>query len=153
MSESMNRGAETHSFDDIVKGFQYAVNSAQEMLAAQHLDSLAKYFNPDGTAVTQTVKTASDASVEVPLMALVPHNTLAIDEIEINFATKIRHVTDRTFRGHAGETHDVDHAGLAMDFSTVTADDDDAVRVRIKFRVIPQPEALSRIIDEQCKQL
>ena len=26
---------ETHSFDDIVKGFQYAVNSAQEMLATQ----------------------------------------------------------------------------------------------------------------------
>ena len=84
---------ETHSFDDIIKGFQYAVNSAQEMLAPQQLEMFLKYFEPDGKPKPQTIVTPMNQEVQIPLVTLVPQHTLAIDEVSINFTTRINRVS------------------------------------------------------------
>lgn len=95
----MDESQETHSFDDIVKGFQYAVNSAQEMLATQQLEMFLNYFNSDGTAKSQTIVTPMQQKVDIPIVTLVPHHSLAIDEVTINFTTRINRVSTQEFRG------------------------------------------------------
>ncbi|MDR3094075.1 MAG: DUF2589 domain-containing protein [Bacteroidales bacterium] len=56
---------DVHSFDDIIKGFQYAVNSAQEMLVAHHLNMLGKYFDKEGAPVTQNLTVAPGKTLAV----------------------------------------------------------------------------------------
>lgn len=146
---------ETHSFDDIVKGFQYAVNSAQEMLATQQLEMFLKYFESDGKPRTQTIVTPMNQEVQIPLVTLVPQHTLAIDEVSINFTTRINRVSAQRLQGtmlQGSNTPSVEHVGLEMDISSSKANSGDLVRVSIKFKSVPQPEGISRIIDEQNKR-
>ena len=146
---------ETHSFDDIIKGFQYAVNSAQEMLATQQLEMFLKYFEPDGKPKTQTIVTPMSQAVEVPLVTLVPQHTLAIDEVSISFTTRINRVSSQSLQGtmlQGSSTPPVEHVGLEMDISSSKAGAGDLVRVNVKFKSVPQPEGLSRVIDEQNKR-
>lgn len=147
---------ETHSFDDIVKGFQYAVNSAQEMLATQQLEMFLNYFNGDGTPKSQTVVTPMGGQVQIPLVTLVPHHALAIDEVTINFTTRINRVSTQEFQGallQGKKGPAVEHVGLEMDVSSTKAKSGDLVRVTIKFKSVPQPEGVARVIDEQNKRL
>lgn len=151
-----NKPEETHSFDDIVKGFQYAVNSAQEMLATQQLEMFLNYFNGDGTPKSQTIVTTMNGQVEVPLVTLVPHHTLAIDEVKINFTTRINRVSSQRLEGtllQGKKAPSVEHVGLEMDVSSTKAKSGDLVRVTIKFKSVPQPEGVARVIDEQNKRL
>ncbi|MFV0420046.1 MAG: DUF2589 domain-containing protein [Dysgonomonas sp.] len=150
-----NKPEETHSFDDIIKGFQYAVNSAQEMLATQQLEMFLKYFESDGKPITQTIVTPMNQEVQIPLVTLVPQHTLAIDEVSINFTTRINRVSAQSLQGtilQGSNTPSVEHVGLEMDISSTKANSGDLVRVSIKFKSVQQPEGVARIIDEQNKR-
>lgn len=150
-----NKPEETHSFDDIIKGFQYAVNSAQEMLATQQLEMFLNYFNPDGKPKTQTIVTPMNQEVQIPLVTLIPQQTLAIDEVSINFTTRINRVTTQSLQGtmlQGSNAPSVEHVGLEMDISSTKANSGDLVRVSIKFKSVPQTEGVARIIDEQNKR-
>lgn len=147
---------ETHSFDDIIKGFQYAVNSAQEMLGSQQLEMFLNYFNGDGTAKTQTIVTPANQQMQIPLVTLVPQQALAIDEVSIEFTTRINRVSTQSFRGNMLQgvgTPSVDHVGLLMDITTTSAKTGDLVKVSVKFKSVPQTEGVARILDEQNKRL
>lgn len=147
---------ETHSFDDIIKGFQYAVNSAQEMLATQQLEMFLSYFNGDGTPKSQSIVTPVNGQIEVPLVTLVPHQALAIDEVTINFTTRINRVSNQSFKGTLLQGKNgpaVEHVGLEMDVSSTKAKSGDLVRVSIKFKSVPQAEGIARVLDEQNKRI
>lgn len=144
---------EAYSFDDIIKGLQHAVNSAQDMLTAQHLDSLSAFFDEDGSPVAQVIKT-DEGTITVPLLALVPQNTLAIDEIKLDFVTRIKNITHGAVKVPNSSGQEIASAGLDLDFdSSAPPNEVDTVKVSLKFKVIPQTEALSRIIDEQINKL
>lgn len=146
---------ETHSFDDIIKGFQYAVNSAQEMLATQQLEMFLNYFNSDGKPKTQVIVTPMHQEVQVPLVTLIPQHTLAIDEVSIDFTTRINRVSAQNFRGTMLQGSDIppiEHVGLEMGISATTAQSGDLVKVSIKFKSVTQPEGIARVIDEQNKR-
>ncbi len=57
-----------YAFSDILKGLQYAINSAREMLQAQQIENLMRFWSKnDGTPVTQKVK-IGERDLDVPLI-------------------------------------------------------------------------------------
>lgn len=70
-----------YALSDLLKGLHNAVNSAQDMLQAQQVQNLAKFWQTnDGTPVSQTVK-LGDREVNVPLMSLVSHSHLEMNRL------------------------------------------------------------------------
>lgn len=72
------------TLSDILKGLQNAVDSAQEMLQAQQVQNLTKFRQMnDGTPVSQKLK-VGDRELNVPLMSLVSHSHLEMDDVGSN---------------------------------------------------------------------
>ena len=62
-----------YAFSEILRGLYHAVGSAQEMLQAQQVQNLKKFWqDTDGSPICQKVK-VGDKEIDVPLMALVSH--------------------------------------------------------------------------------
>lgn len=60
-----------YALSDILKGLHNAVNSAQEMLQAQQVQNLTKFWQTnDGAPVSQKLK-VGDRELNVPLMSQV----------------------------------------------------------------------------------
>ncbi|WNC69963.1 DUF2589 domain-containing protein [Thalassotalea nanhaiensis] len=97
----------TKSLDDLVEAITGAVVHARELLEAQHVDVMHRFFkdsNGDGKleALTQTIQIPNThteskddyVEVEVPLFSLVPLNSLKLDEVEIAFDANISSLED-----------------------------------------------------------
>jgi len=140
----------THSLEDIIKGLQYAVNSAQEMIRAQQISAMREYFDNDGNALYQTIKTVNNDTMKVPLISLVPHNVLLIDEAQIEFSTKVSSVAASNPELSPGEL-DTRHTGFDMDVTSVNGGN--VMGVKVTFKAAKTPEGVARVIDECNKNL
>lgn len=109
-----------YAFADILRGLQNAVSGAQDMLQAYQLHNLSAFWNQDGTPMAQKVK-LGDKDVEVPLLTLVPHSQLAMEDVVVKFKTRIG----------SGDT--------------------DVMDVTIRFKTKETPEAVARLMDEYNK--
>ena len=69
-----------YALSDILKGLQQAVSSATSMLQAQQMDNLSHFWTKDGWPITKKVQ-IGERELEVPIMALVSHNNLVMDDI------------------------------------------------------------------------
>lgn len=144
---------QTYSFADVLRGIQHAVNSTQEMLQVQQLNMLTKFWKSDsGEPVTQKFKVGGK-EIEVPLMALVPHSHLEMEDIEISFKTKIGNIAAKTESGPNESFLSQPHTDLQMELESVKASDSDVVDIRIRFKHREMSEGLARLNDEYYKQL
>ena len=144
---------QTYSFSEVLKGIQHAVNSTQEMLQVQQLNSLLKFWkSEDGEPVSQKVK-VGDKELDVPLMALVPHDHLAMDDIEINFKARIGAVVHQNTESTLAAYSQVEHTDLRMELEAVRATDSDVMEIKIRFKRKDMTEGIARLIDEFNKQL
>lgn len=85
-----------YALSDILKGVQYAINSAQEMLHAQQVQNLMKFWQSnDGSPVTQKVL-IGERELDVPLLTLVPHSHMEMDDVEIKFKAKVGDVVSQS---------------------------------------------------------
>ncbi|KJZ04636.1 MULTISPECIES: DUF2589 domain-containing protein [Pseudoalteromonas] len=85
----------SHSFDDLVQAIGNAVIAVRNKLETQHLSTLARYFRQTDSgaleAVTKTVKIPSAeepnsfTEINVPLLNLVPTNSLKLKEVTVEF--------------------------------------------------------------------
>lgn len=84
-----------YALSDILKGLQQAVSSATSMLQAQQMDNLSHFWTKDGWPITKKVQ-IGERELEVPIMALVSHNNLVMDDIEIKFKARIGDVSSNS---------------------------------------------------------
>ena len=142
---------QTHSFADILKGITHAVNSVQEMLHVQQIDSLQKFWKDNsGEAVTQKVKVA-DKEMDIPLVSLVSHSHLEMEDLEIHFKTKVGDVTGNAVTTGLVTGTSVPQVDLQMEVSGVKANDSDVMDITIRFKKKEMPEGLARLTDEYNK--
>lgn len=140
-----------HALSDILKGLQYAVNSAQEMLHSQQLQMLSRFWDSgSGEPLSQKVK-VGDAELNVPLLTLVPHSHLQMDDVQIKFNAKIgdidtQEVADKLQRGES-----LSHADMQMEMEGIKASDNDVMEVTIRFKAKDVPEGVARLTDEYNK--
>lgn len=142
-----------YAFSDILKGLQYAINSAREMLQAQQIENLMRFWSKnDGTPVTQKVK-IGERDLDVPLMALVPHSHLEMDDVEIKFKTRIGDIASHSVVDKLRNSDSLPYADLQMELDGIKATDDDVMEITIRFKMKETPEGIARLTDEYNKQI
>lgn len=142
-----------YAFSDILKGLQYAINSAQDMLQAQQVQTLMRFWSSnDGKPVSQKVK-VGDRELDVPLMTLVPHSHLQIDDVEIKFKAKIGDVGARSMSDKLQNGQNLTRADLQMEMEGIRATDDDVMEITIRFKSKDMPEGVARLTDEYNKYI
>ena len=140
-----------YAFSDILKGLHSAVNSAQEMLQAQQVQNLTRFWQSnDGKPVTQKLK-VGDRELDVPLMSLVSHSHLEMDDVEIKFKARIGNVVSHSIANRLDGNNALTHSDLQMEMDGIKATDDDVMEVTIRFKLKETPEGVARLTDEYNK--
>lgn len=136
-----------YALSDILKGLHNAVNSAQDMLQAQQVQNLAKFWQSnDGTPVSQKLK-VGDREVNVPLMSLVSHSHLEMDDVEIKFKARIGDVASHSFANKLDNNNALTHSDLQMQMDGIKATDDDIMEITIRFKQKETPEGVARLTE------
>lgn len=142
-----------YALSDILKGLHNAVNSAQEMLQAQQVQNLTKFWqSDDGTPISQKLK-VGDRELNVPLMSLVSHSHLEMDDVEIKFKARIGDVASHSFANKLESNNAMTHSDLQMEMEGIKATDDDVMEITIRFKQKDTPEGVARLTDEYNKQI
>ena len=142
---------ERYAFSDILKGLQHAINSAQDMLQAQQIQGLMRFWSAnDGNPLTQKVK-VGERELDVPLMTLVPHSHLEMDDVEIKFKAKIGDIASHSFADKLQNGQGLTRADLQMEMDGIKATDDDVMEITIRFKSKETPEGVARLTDEYNK--
>ena len=142
---------EKYAFSDILKGLQHAINSAQDMLQAQQIQGLMRFWSAnDGNPLTQKVK-VGERELDVPLMTLVPHSHLEMDDVEIKFKAKIGDIASHSFADKLQNGQELTRADLQMEMDGIKATDNDVMEITIRFKSKETPEGVARLTDEYNK--
>lgn len=147
---------QTRTFSDIIRGLQYSVNTAQQILERHHLYHFKKYFDDNGVPVMREFQLSDNRVLNVPEISLIGQHALAIDEMEIEFNARITAVETKNDM-ESGDIDEqkpkwIDRACFDVDFSTVSKSDN-LLHVKIKFKAVDQPEGVSRVVDEYDKMV
>lgn len=142
----------TFALSEILKGLQNAVSSTSSMLQAQQVDNLSHFWMKDGKPVTQKVQ-LGERDLEVPLMTLVPHSNLVMDDVEIKFKARIGDVSSHSFPNALDGYNVMSHADLQMNMDGIKADANDTMDITVRFKVKDTPEGVVRLMDEYNKQI
>lgn len=163
----------TRSFDDLVEAIAGAVINARELLEAQHLDTMSRYFSDtdgDGKleARTQTVKlpnTKTDSQddfveVQIPLFALVPLNSLKLKEVEVELEAYLSSLEDsETDMAPGSDTLDqgkkVKRKKINMELSGggYVGSKKNNVKIKVTMEGSDPPEGLVRVNGHVLKQI
>ena len=164
----------TRSFDDLVEAITGAVIHARELLEAQHLDTINRYFkdsNGDGKleALTQTVqipnahtdKKDDFLEVEIPIFSLVPLNSLKLKEVEIEFDAYLSSLEEDDMPSAALKSLTEDkktvtkrkQMHMEMSGNGYLGSKKNNAKIRITMQGTEPPEGLIRINNHVLKQI
>lgn len=106
----------------------------------------------DGAPVSQKLK-VGDRELNVPLMSLVSHSHLEMDDVEIKFKAKIGDVATHSFPNKLEGDNAISHGDLQMEMEGIKATDNDVMEITIRFKQKDTPEGVARLTDEYNKQI
>lgn len=142
----------SHSLGDVLKGIQQAVNSTVDMLQAQQVQQLTKFWkSEDGSPYSQKVK-IGNREIEVPLMSLVPQTSMVMEDIEIKLNAKVSDIMAQSFQNTLTGA-EVAHADLHVQLEDVKVNDGDTMQLVIRFKVKETPEGVARLMDGYNKNI
>ena len=154
--EKNHETEQTNSFSDIMNGLQYAVNCAQDTLQSHQIQNLTKLLTEDKKGVNsfhyEKIQ-VGDKVVNIPLIALVSHHYLAMDNVQISFKAKVGSVTSQVSANDRALLSIPDRANLQMQMSNIKPEENDVMEVSVNFKVQDTPESISRIIDDFVKDI
>lgn len=93
-----------------------------------------------------------DKTIDIPLIALISHHYLAMDNVQIKFKAKVGSVESQIPENNL-LLSSPQRANLQMQMSNIKPDADDVMEVCVNFKVQETPESISRIIDDFVKYL
>ena len=137
---------------DIVRGMQHAVNTAQQILQQHWRDTLDPYFDDEtGKPVTEKYLLPSGHVIEMPLIALVQPQGLALDHMEIEMAVRIDQAQKVAHKTAKQEDTTHMRTSFHCSFAPVKKGEDrsmNSVMVKMIFKAGDPPEAVARLIEE-----
>ena len=139
---------QTNSFSDIMNGLQYAVNCAQDTLQNHQIQNLTRLFegtNANNANTFQSKKImVGDKTIDIPLIALISHHYLAMDNVQIKFKAKVGSVESQILENNL-LLSSLHRANLQMQMSNIKPDADDVMEVCVNFKVQETPESITDI--------
>lgn len=142
-----------YALSDLLKGLHNAVNSVQEMLQAQQVQNLAKFWQEsDGTPISQKVK-IGDGELNIPLISLVSHSHLEMDDVEIKFKARVGDVASHSLANKLNDNNCLSYSELQMEMEGIKTTDNDVMEITIRFKQKDTPEGVARLTDEYNKQI
>jgi len=155
-----SKSGDKQTFSSLIRGLQYSVNAAMDMLEMRNLELLSKYFTRDGHARVRRLRVDGETFVDIPIISVVNPAALKIKELEMEFSVRISSVEMFERQAQTGfrardrdEDLKVSMERSNLEISFGGAPDASTVNVRIKFESAPNPEGLSRIIEEYDKRI
>ncbi|MEG2181290.1 MAG: DUF2589 domain-containing protein, partial [Bacteroidales bacterium] len=115
------------------------------------MDNLSHFWMKDGRLVTKKVQ-IGDREFEVPIMGLVSHNNLVMDDVEIKFKARIGDVSSHSIPNILEANNVLSHAELEMNMEGIKADADNVMEITVHFKVKDMPEGINRLANE-CNKL
>ena len=85
MAQEVKQG---HFLDHLTKGLYDAVVQAQALAENQHIESLSKYVNDDGTPKCMKM-VIEGKEVNVPLATLAPQSSIRIKELKMSLKVRL----------------------------------------------------------------
>lgn len=140
-----------YALSDILKGLQQAVSSATSMLQAQQMYNLSHFWTKDGWPITKKVQ-IGERELEVPIMALVSHNNLVMDDIEIKFKARIGDVSSHSIPNVLEANNAVSYAELQVDMGDNKTDVDGMMEITVHFKIKDTLDGINRLTGE-CNKL
>lgn len=142
----------TYALSDILKGIQHAINSAQTLLQAQQIRNLSNFWGQEGKPLTQKLQ-VGEQEVDVPLITLVPHSHLSMDDVEIKFKTRVQDIASHSFPNRLDDNNVLTYTDLQIEMDGIKPQADDIMEITIRFKAKETPEGVARLMDEYNKQM
>jgi len=132
-------------FDALCDSIHEAVIKATSTAKEQHLRDIEEFIGKDGKPKTvklllpsQDPERSDDVEYNVPIFSLVPHKSLLVSEISVDFTCKFRSLKSKNKRAKAA---------IAAALSRSKSGTSSEATVNIKFVASDPPEGLARIND------
>lgn len=140
-----------YALSDILKGLYNAVGSAQEMLQAKQVQNLTRFWQTDdGKPLSQTLR-VGNREMNVPLISLVSHSHLEMEDVEIKFKARIGDVASHSMHTRLDGNNVLNHSDLHLEMEGIKATDNDVMDITIRFKLKDTPEGVARLSDEYNK--
>ena len=151
------------NLEELLGGLQEAAQVVLSIQERQHINTLSKYFDEDGTPITQTFK-IGDSEVVVPLYILADHSSVGLDELDIQFQARLLPNGEtpselkknllpiferQKQKGNAEYKHRISNISVDGD----SPNKDGVATIKIKFKKDNKPEAISRLVDALIQQM
>ncbi len=151
------------NLEELLGGLQEAAQVVLSIQERQHINTLSKYFDEDGTPITQTFK-IGDSEVVVPLYVLADHSSVGLDELDIQFQARLLPNGEtpselkknllpiferQKQKGNSKYKHQISNISVDGD----SPNKDGVATIKIKFKKDNKPEAISRLVDALIQQM
>jgi len=151
------------NLEELLGGLQEAAQVVLSIQERQHINTLSKYFDEDGSPVTQTFK-IGDSEVVVPLYILADHSSVGLDELDIQFQARLLPDGEtpselkknllpiferQKQKGNERYKHQISNISVDGD----SPNKDGVATIKIKFKKDNKPEAVSRLVDALIQQM
>lgn len=83
------------NLEELLGGLQEAALIVLGIQEKQHINTLSKYFTPEGVPYTKTF-IIGEKEVSIPLYILADHSSMGLEEMDINFDIRLLASDDRT---------------------------------------------------------
>lgn len=145
-------GALETTLADIVRGIQYCVNSASEIVDRQYIAQLDQYFE-DGRPLVYPVEMPNGARMELPLFTLMNHSALALDKMKVSMTVGVDEVNTKSAKVPLpnNEDYQLERASfqVRMDAGGKKGGEQ-GVRLEMTFKAGERPEAVARLAEQLC---
>lgn len=138
--------ASPQTFSDLIRGLQYSVNTAQQVLENHHLYLLSRFTDKDGNITTKKITLPNGNTIDIPILSFMNMGALMIDELELDFNTKIDQSTMKHY-----DHEEYTRSSFDVDVAVSSRESNGLMHVKMKFKNRELPEAVSRLNDELNK--
>lgn len=154
------------NLEELLGGLQEAAQVVLSIQERQHINTLSKYFEEDGTPITQVFK-IGEKDVTIPLYILADHSSVGLDSLEIEFSARLLPdgggepselkkellpiFNRQRQRGNSKYRHQI--SNISIDGGGKESGSNGMAKIKIEFKKDDRPEAVSRLIDMLITQL
>ena len=140
----------SQSLDDVFRNLYSAIVDAQNSIEQHYVDEVKKdYFDKDGNPYTTPVmlptgEGGSMKRMDIPLITLVPHNGMAIKEVEVEMKVAF---------GDSGDEKNIKKGRIRKFITDLSkrGEGTEMAKIRVIFNGKEAPEGLARIKDSLIK--